>query len=619
MANGGLSDMLQRHGFLGDDGRLATQALLDDFLKVVSEHLSVDAEEDSTILSMEHTPELYDILIRALFVGFAHNLPVEAYVSKVATIAKTHAGIKPQALGAVFMFKARLEAEKVARRAPSMRSPRVGGGKRRAAAERQGRPLSKSSENKNQLLLMLQQAHVRAERAQERRAEYFSRKDGTSLGRRVRLARLIAKGTATRVAQRIVNALAKTCCYGPGGGLRQDPLSAMECLLLLPRAHAVGNPKGRRGNAYKSQANKKRGMQQVRERRKARKAAHKRQGRSKPLNARQRILRECAFVGVTQPKRPKKRKRTASRAQAQAEAAHRPPLKRLRRGGGERAGQAAAEESGASDGEGGRHHQEAEELQPGGGGDDTSSGARGQVPVSVHERPGGSVPVSKRLRRRHAVVYFEESEAEEELGQGGVAGGGGDHLAAESEAELGQSEAGGAGPSSAPLPPAAQAAPQRAQGSQVQRRRGTAAAPAQVATHAALRRSEAEGAGSSTGHRPPAAQAAPATRSRAAAKAPAGEEPAGEAPPPVRFEKTGRSRRTTATEPQSDVDIARFAQLGKDLKKFGRHFRLTHGRKYTQADLAPGSAAFADEVARVHVYDALVEYNALRDKFRPKV
>ena len=87
----------------------------------------------------------------------------------------------------------------------------------------------------------------------------------------------------------------------------------------------------------------------------------------------------------------------------------------------------------------------------------------------------------------------------------------------------------------------------------------------------------------------------------------------------MRFEKTGRSRRTTATEPQSDVDIARFAQLGKDLKKFGRHFRLTHGRKYTQADLAPGSAAFADEVARVHVYDALVEYNALRDKFRPKV
>ena len=47
------------------------------------------------IFSMTDTPILYDKFIKLLFVGFAHNLLVESYVSRVSNIAKFHQGTRP--------------------------------------------------------------------------------------------------------------------------------------------------------------------------------------------------------------------------------------------------------------------------------------------------------------------------------------------------------------------------------------------------------------------------------------------------------------------------------------------------------------------------------------------
>ena len=137
-----------------------------------------------------------------------------------------HKGVKPFTLASMFMYKTRLESEKVQRRAAYLRSSTAGAKRKHSMRQAEAEvPLIKSCDNKGQLQLMLQQAHANASAMQARRGEYFSRKgNGVSIGKAVRLEQLRESCIRRKVAERIVAALQRTCYRGPKGGYTASPL-----------------------------------------------------------------------------------------------------------------------------------------------------------------------------------------------------------------------------------------------------------------------------------------------------------------------------------------------------------------------------------------------------------
>ena len=121
-----------------------------------------DTEKDP-VLSDSLTPRLHAKFIPMLFVGLAHNLLLESYVSRMKWAEKRHPNMHALTLDHLFMFRARRQREKDERRAASMRSTR-GGGARKAARERaaEGRALVGASRNKQQQQLLCRQAEARA-------------------------------------------------------------------------------------------------------------------------------------------------------------------------------------------------------------------------------------------------------------------------------------------------------------------------------------------------------------------------------------------------------------------------------------------------------------------------
>ena len=88
---------------------------------------------------------------------------LESYVSRMKWVEKRHPNMHALTLDHLFMYRARRQREKDARRAASMRSTR-GGGVRKAARERaaEGRALLGGSRNKLQQRLLCRQAEARA-------------------------------------------------------------------------------------------------------------------------------------------------------------------------------------------------------------------------------------------------------------------------------------------------------------------------------------------------------------------------------------------------------------------------------------------------------------------------
>ena len=118
----GMREMLELHGFATrTNGRFSlVPCVLKELLLLVS--MPPRETERDPLLSVQHTPFIYRKLAAVLFVGCAHNLPVEAYVSRVANLSKIHAGVRPVCLSAMFMYKVRLEHEKAQRRVAGMRT-----------------------------------------------------------------------------------------------------------------------------------------------------------------------------------------------------------------------------------------------------------------------------------------------------------------------------------------------------------------------------------------------------------------------------------------------------------------------------------------------------------------
>ena len=121
--SGAFLEMLKLHGICDAAGKIKA-AFLNELLTLAS--LARGDTETDPVLSMQNTPQVYRKFIGMLFVGFAHNLPVEAYVSRVATVSKAHLGVKPACLSAMFMYKVRLERQRCERREAGTRCALAG-------------------------------------------------------------------------------------------------------------------------------------------------------------------------------------------------------------------------------------------------------------------------------------------------------------------------------------------------------------------------------------------------------------------------------------------------------------------------------------------------------------
>ena len=275
---GTMEAFLRKHEMLDCNRRLAAALQGELILLAVTppQDTSQDTEEEP-LFSRDKTPLLYEKFIGLLFVGFAHNLLVESYVSRVSTISKVHKGVEPMTLAATFMYKTSLEGDKTARRSKELRVRRTQ--RRHGAPLRLDKDLKKDGINKLQLRTLEMQAVARAEAMQARRSEFFKRKDGAALGRQVQLKRAAVKGRTRKVARRQLSALVRTCKVGPSGRARQAPLTAEECTFYLPDDMNV--PENRRSNPLKKAGLWAKGDAKVRARRQEKKEARKRRSRKR--------------------------------------------------------------------------------------------------------------------------------------------------------------------------------------------------------------------------------------------------------------------------------------------------------------------------------------------------
>ena len=104
-----------------------------------------------------------------LFVGFAHNLLLESYVSRLAQLEKIHPGMHALTVDKIFMYRARQTRGRALRLDASVRAVR-GGGLRRAsvAAALKGSQLKGSAcRSKAQQRMMCEQAEARGRRYAE--------------------------------------------------------------------------------------------------------------------------------------------------------------------------------------------------------------------------------------------------------------------------------------------------------------------------------------------------------------------------------------------------------------------------------------------------------------------
>ena len=263
--------------------------------------------ENDPLLSVQHTPFLYEQLAKVLFVGAAHNLPVEAYVSRVANISKIHSGIKPVCLAAMFMYKVRLEGEKGERRAGSLR---VLSKERQKADGSRGGILRKEGCNREQLRALMTQAHARATALQARRAEYFA-KGEENLGRRVAGARRAAQQRVVQVSKRLIDELASTAKFTKAGNRRKRAFSRKECEHFVPDDKNLAKG-GQRGSKLKNKDVAKRARQEIAAGRRELVETKKRNKRTRRLTAAQRVRGEQRFDAA---ERQAKQQRKAAAAE----------------------------------------------------------------------------------------------------------------------------------------------------------------------------------------------------------------------------------------------------------------------------------------------------------------
>jgi hypothetical protein len=114
-----------------------------------------DLADGEHVFGKVRTPALHNTFIHALFVGFAHNLLLESYVSRKAEIERIHKGVGPEMLEFLFMYRARQTIARALRSAVHIRGSTRSG-------DKTTKQLRKTNRSRPQQLVLLQQTEEAA-------------------------------------------------------------------------------------------------------------------------------------------------------------------------------------------------------------------------------------------------------------------------------------------------------------------------------------------------------------------------------------------------------------------------------------------------------------------------
>lgn len=160
------------------------------------------------MLCLTRTPCMYSKFIPLLFVGFAHNLRIESFVSVLGKLEKAHPNAASQLIDFMFTYRTDREHERECRRAATMRSVNKTGGARAAARElaTEAKELGKARRaplTAAQCSLLVPKLHAAAAKVTSGRGSCFKHAKNVAAG----LARLKAdtaqkKQTAARLGRK---------------------------------------------------------------------------------------------------------------------------------------------------------------------------------------------------------------------------------------------------------------------------------------------------------------------------------------------------------------------------------------------------------------------------------
>jgi hypothetical protein len=232
---------------------------------------------------------MYSKFIPLLFVGFAHNLRIESFVSVLGKLEKAHPNAASQLIDFMFTYRTDREHERECRRAATMRSVNKTGGARAAARElaTEAKELGKASRSKKQLLLLQRQSEQRAARYDQVR-----RRRGMDS---VNQQRKRLRGDFDKMRDELdslkFEQLSSTCAVTSNGNARRAPLTAAQCSLLVPKLHAAAaKVTSGRGSCFKHAKNVAAGLARLKADTAQKKQTATRLGRKRPLNERERRL-----------------------------------------------------------------------------------------------------------------------------------------------------------------------------------------------------------------------------------------------------------------------------------------------------------------------------------------
>ena len=247
---------------------------------------------------------LHATFVHMLFVGFAHNLLLESYVSRKAQVERIHLNVGAETLDHLFMYRARQTEARAARLGSDMRSA-AGGGKRPEAQARAaaGKGLTGSANRSRfQQRTLMQQTDAAGACLSTKRL--LKRRAGGIASKR-KQARAACVAAQQALTSRTLDSLAATCVEPR----RTKPLTVAACGRLIADVPEPGSViKKARGNIFKDQATIAAGKQVLAAGRKTAAAAKAVQARSKPLRADARRRAESLPAGVAVGMHAAKRK-----------------------------------------------------------------------------------------------------------------------------------------------------------------------------------------------------------------------------------------------------------------------------------------------------------------------
>ena len=191
--------------------------------------------EKNPCLSSARTPLIHEALTGLLFVGFAHNLLLESYVSRLTQVEKQHPGTHALTCRELFLYKTRQTQLRAARCEGTLRSGKHGGlrakaKERRASITKSG--LRGANRNKLQLTALCKQSEAASARYDLTKVR---RRGAGSVRRRLKEIRAQYETNRRMVADRKVDSQHATCRETKTGRKRKAALMPAACSHLVPK------------------------------------------------------------------------------------------------------------------------------------------------------------------------------------------------------------------------------------------------------------------------------------------------------------------------------------------------------------------------------------------------